>query len=95
MHIHVGPQTLAAVFQMAKDRHGIGGCRRHDVFVWPHTGGGAIVEHHAIFAQHQPIANLAGGKRGKSVGINPVKECARIRALDVDFAKGRNIADAH
>ena len=89
-----GHRHLTAVFQMAEHRHRIGGGGGHDVFMLAHPGGGAIVKHHAVFAQHQPVAAFADGEGGEGVGIDAVKESARIGALDVDLAQGGDIADA-
>src|ERR1044072_7910250 len=55
---------------------------------------GAVVHHEAVLAQHQPVARLADGKRGKGVAIDAVKESGSVRALDLDLAGGGEVAHA-
>ena len=56
--------------------------------------GRAVVEDEAVLAQHQAVARLADRQRREGVGVDPVEEGGRVRALDVDLAEGRDVADA-
>ena len=58
-----------------------------------HPGRGAVIKHHAIFAQHQAIAALAHGQSAEGVGIDLIQESARIGALNVDLAQRGHIAN--
>ena len=55
---------------------------------------GAVVEHEAVLAQHQPIARLADRQRREGVGIDAVEEDAGVRPLHVDLAERRHVAHA-
>ena len=78
--------------------HDLPGGRRgggHQVMPLRQTGGGAVIHHHPVLAQHQPIAHPPRPQGREGVGIDEVEEAARIGALNVDLAKGGDIADAN
>ena len=79
---------------MAEDRHRIGGGGGHNIFVLPHPRRGAIVKHHAIFAQHQAVAAFAHAQTAERVGIDLIQESSGIGALNIDLAQSGHIADA-
>ena len=95
LHIHIGAQALAHKFQMPVDAAGIGRGRGHHVMHLAETRCGAVIHHHPVLAQHQPVAGLAHGKGGKGVAVGKVEESAGVTALNVDLAKCTDIADAY
>ncbi|SVJ77934.1 Uncharacterised protein [Klebsiella pneumoniae] len=58
------------------------------------AGGHAVVEDHPVFLAHQAVARLADVELGPGVGVDPVEELPRVRALDVDLAQGRGVEQA-
>ena len=54
-----------------------------------------VVEHHAVFVQHQAIAALAHLQLEPGVGVHPVQQFGSVRPLNVNFAQGRGIEHAH
>ena len=53
---------------------------------------GAVIEHHAVLAQHDAVAGAADRKRRDSVGVEEIEEAAGIGALDIDLAERRHVA---
>ena len=58
------------------------------------AGGDTVIHHHAIILQHQPIAAFAYAELEPAVGVEPVQEFGRVRALNVDLAEGRGVEEA-
>ncbi len=56
--------------------------------------GDAVVEHHAVLAQHQAVAAAADGELAPGVGVDAVQELGGVRPLEVDLAERRGIEDA-
>ena len=44
------------------------------VVVLAEAGGDTIIEDHAIFAEHQPVAAAADGELGPCIGVDAVEE---------------------
>ena len=63
----------------------------HQEMALTQTRRGAVIQHHAVFAQHQPVSHPAHRQGREGVGIDEVQEAGRIRALNVDLAQGRDI----
>src|SRR6202034_673492 len=55
--------------------------------------GGAVVHHEAVLAQHDSVTRLADRKRRECIDVEPIEQRARVRAMDVDLAEGRDVAD--
>ena len=66
----------------------------HEVVVFAEPRGDAIVEHHAVLAEHQAIAAAADRELGPGVGVDAVQEFGDVPALQVDLAEGRGIEHA-
>jgi hypothetical protein len=94
LHIELRPQNLLAEFEMLHHLNRIGRGGGHEIMVVGQPRRGAVVEHEAVLAEHQPVARLAERQRRESVGIDPVEKGAGVPALDVDLAEGRNVAHA-
>src|SRR3546814_19741727 len=56
--------------------------------------GDAVVEHHAVFAEHQAVTPVADGELVPGVGVDPVQQLDSGGALDVDLAQGGGVDDA-
>ncbi|CAI8187710.1 MAG: Uncharacterised protein [SAR116 cluster bacterium] len=94
MHIKIRPQALAGELQIAENGTGIGCRGRHDIMCLGQARAGAVIIGGAVLAQHQPIAHLANRQLQKRVGIDPVQKCSSIPPLDINLAKGGDIADS-
>ena len=78
-------------------RHDVGGARGRGRDVERVIGEArdrAVVEHHAVLAQHEPVARLADGKPSHRVAVQPVEELGRVGALHVDLAERRDVDQA-
>ena len=73
---------------------GIGRGRGHQVVLVAEARRRAVVDNEAVLAQHQAVARPADGQRRERVGVEPVEQLRGVRALDVDLAQRRDIADA-
>ena len=94
MHLQVGPYHVEQIFQMLHDLAGIGRGGGHQEIVFAEPPGRAVVECEAVLAQHQAVARLADGERGKHVGVDAVEECGGVRSLHGDLAERRHVDDA-
>src|SRR6187402_2560036 len=56
-------------------------------------GGGAVVVNNAILAQHQAIAGLAYYEIGEGVDVDAVEEGPGVRAMYIDLAERRDVAE--
>ena len=88
-------QSLRDKFQMVHHLPGRRCCRRHHIVIFAQPRGGAVIHHMAILPQHQPIADFANLQGGEHVRIHKVEQFGRVRPLNIDFAKGRDITNAH
>ena len=79
---------------MRHDRRRLGRGRGHVEMILGEAGGRTIVEHEAVFAQHQAIARLAHRQALPAIGVEPVEELGRIGTLNVDLAQRGDIGDA-
>ena len=71
-----------------------GGRRQHEV-TRRESRRGPIVEYDAVFAQHDAVSRLADGQARDDIGVHPVEEDAGFRALHVDLAQRRDVADTN
>ena len=94
LHVHVGKQTLANEFHVAIDGQGIGGCGCDDEMILRQSPRRAIIQRNSVFAQHQPVTDLADGELCEPVAVNLVKEIGAVHTLHINFAQGRDIAHA-
>src|SRR3546814_3077373 len=61
----------------------------------PQTDVDAIVEHHAVFIEHQAVPALSDRKLGPGIGVDPIQEFHRIGTLDIDFPQCGGIHDTY
>ena len=94
LHVEFRKQHLPAEFEMLHHRPGLGGGGGQEIVVVGQPRRGAVVIDHAVLAQHQPVARLADGEVGEGVDVDAVEEGAGIRAVHVDLAERRDIAEA-
>ena len=55
--------------------------------------GRAVIEQHAVLAQHDAVARAAHRQRGEGVGIDEIEEARRVRPLHVDLAERRDVGE--
>ena len=90
--IELGPQTLLAEFEMLHHLDRVGGGGGHEITIVGEPRRGAVIEHKAILAQHQPVARLAHRQGREGVGIDAIEEGARVTPLHVDLAERGDVA---
>src|SRR5258707_15131080 len=54
----------------------------------------AVVEHHAVIPEHDPVAALSDGERAPTIGIDAVEQRDDVGALQIDLAESRRIEQA-
>ena len=81
--------------QMPHHLPGRCGGRGHQIVLRANSGTGAIIHNVTVFTQHQPIAHPVLFQTGKRVGVKQIQKSSRIRALDINFSQGRDIANAN
>ena len=91
--VQIGPYHLQHIFKVAHHKTRRRRGRRHHIVVVRQTRRGAIIQHMAVFAQHQSITDLADLQRRERICINEIQQRGRIRPLHVNLAKGRHIHD--
>ena len=79
LHVELGPQHLLAELEVLHHLGRVGGGGGHEVVVLGEPRGGAVVQHEAVLAQHQPVARLADRQRREGVGVDAVEEDAGVR----------------
>ena len=94
VHLQLRPFGLVVQLQPLQYAGGAAGGGGHDEVVVGQAGGHAVVEDHPVFLAHQAVARLADVELGPGVGVDPVEELPRVRALDVDLAQGRGVEQA-
>ena len=55
--------------------------------------GDAVVEHHALFVEHEAIAAAPYAELRPPIDVDAVQERRRVRSPDVDLAEGRRVED--
>ena len=94
LHVEVRPQPLQGVLDVLHHLAGIGRGGGHQIMVVAEARCRAVVEDEPVLAQHQAVACPADGQRRERVGVEPVEQPCGVRALDVDLAQRRDVADA-
>ena len=94
LHVEFGEQHLPAEFEMLHHRPGLGRGGGQEIMILGEPRRGAVVIDDAVLAQHQPVARLADGEVGEGVDVDAVEEGAGIRAMHVDLAERRDVAEA-
>ena len=56
--------------------------------------GGAVVEHHAVFAQHDAVAHFADRECAPVVDVDAFEQFHGVFAFDVDLAEGGDVDQA-
>src|SRR6202011_6025050 len=72
----------------------VGGGGGHKIMTLADARHGTVVEHDAVLAQHQAVAAAPDCKAGEAVAVDALEERGRVRALHVDLAEGRDVANA-
>ena len=93
--LQIGPFGLQVILQMHQHLRGIAGGGGHQEPVLRQPYRHAIVEHHAVLAQHQPIARLADAQFQPGIGIDAIQELRRVWPLYLDLTEGGGIQDAY
>ena len=55
------------------------------------AGNNTVINQETVFRTHQPISAFADGQIAHHIGVKHIKEFARIRPLDNQFAQSRCI----
>ena len=90
----VGPLGLQPLFEPGEHGGRVGGAGEHEVALVVEAGGDAVVEDHAVFAEHEAVAAAAGAEAFPGVGVDAVEELAGVGAGDFDLAEGGVVEDA-
>ena len=85
---------LQLKFHVLEHRRGVGGGGGDQEVLGAQARRGAVIEQHAVLAQHDAVARAADRERGEGVGVDEVEEARGVRALHVDLAQGGDIGDA-
>ena len=54
-------------------------------------GGHAVVHHHALIVEHQPVSTAADAEFRPGIRVHPVEKSGGIGPLDIDLAERRGI----
>ena len=94
VNLEVGPLGLQPTLQPSQHtgRTTRGGV--HQVVVLAQAHGHAVVEHHAVFVEHQAVTALAHVELAPSVGVHPVEQDRGVGPLDVNLAQGGRVQGA-
>ena len=78
-------------------RHHLGGARGGGRDIEGGVGDArdrAVVEHHAVLAQHEAVARLADREPLDRIAVQPVEKPGRVGTLHVDLAERRDVDQA-
>ena len=92
--LQLRPLGLEPFLQPLQHGGGVAAGRGHQVAVLAGPGGDPVVEHHAVLAEHQPVAAPPDSQRLPAVGVDAVQELGRVGAANVDLAERGGVEDA-
>ena len=87
-HAKIGPFGLEPFLKPGVNAGSTAGRGRHVEMPVGQPRGDAVVHHHAVIAEHQPVAAPADGQRVPPVCVDAVEEFGGVGTLDVDLAEG-------
>ena len=92
---HIGPLGLHPALHPAEHAGcaAAGGGHQETLFAQAH--GDTVVKHHAVLIEHQAVAGFADFELEPGVGVHPVQQLGRVRALDINLAQCGRVHDAH
>ena len=77
--LEIRPLGLQPLLQPGQHARRAAGGRGHVEMAWAKPRGHAVVEHHAVVAQHQPVAAAADLELGPGVGVDAVQQLGGVR----------------
>src|SRR6185312_17160485 len=93
-YVELRPFDLQQVFQMLHDIDRVERRRRHYVVRLGETRGRAVVEHHAIVAQHDAVAAAPDCQRIPAVDVDAVEELGDVASLQLDLPQRGHVDHA-
>ncbi len=94
LHVEVRPEPLPAKFEVLQNFHGVGRRRRDEIAVFGKARRRPVIHHDAVLAQHDAVARPPDRQRAHHVDVDAVEKFSRVRAMHLDLAESRDIADA-
>ena len=90
----VRPLGLQPLLEVVEHLRGAAGRRRHEEPVVGEAHHDAVVEHHAVHAAHQAVADRPDAERRHPVRVHPVQERRGVGPDHVDLAERRRVHHA-